>query len=440
MDGDPGKNFRRNRTIAIGSVLVLLLTFSFLFLYHPHTGDAAWYASGGTWLYRRQITIDHTKVSGTSNLANFPVLISVSDPDFKSAANGGKVGKSDGTDILFTSADGATKLAHEIESYSSTTGQVLAWVNVPAVSPTSDTVLYMYYGNASAPDMQGITPTHFVVWDSNYVGVWHMKDGAGSILTDSTVKGNDGTLQNSPIWTTSGEIANALSFNGTNQYVSVPDVALLEIPGSWTVEAWVNPTALPGSGGRAKIMERDDSHGYGNYAIALDNAASCPSGLAWRVMFSDTAGATYQVCDYTTVSTGTWYHIVGVWDSSSNSLSLYVNGVLAGTQNFSGHTPDPQTGGDLEIANEYLNSFYLSGIVDEPRVSTTVRSADWIKTEYSNQSSSTTFAALGARQAQTPQDANGTAVSRVNVRAGVGGGRASPTVPSINVHGKVNFR
>ena len=33
----------------------------------------------------------------------------------ETVANGGNVGKCDGSDILFTASDGATKLAHEIE-------------------------------------------------------------------------------------------------------------------------------------------------------------------------------------------------------------------------------------------------------------------------------------------------------------------------------------
>jgi hypothetical protein len=71
-------------------------------------------------------------------LANFPVLVSVTDANLKSLGNGGNVGKNDGTDILFTASDGATKLAHEIESYNAGTGQLIAWVSVPTVSPTAD--------------------------------------------------------------------------------------------------------------------------------------------------------------------------------------------------------------------------------------------------------------------------------------------------------------
>ena len=62
------------------------------------------------WPYRKSITIDHTHVASPGQ-SSFPVLISVtSDPDLSAHA------RPDGNDLLFTSADGVTKLSHEIES------------------------------------------------------------------------------------------------------------------------------------------------------------------------------------------------------------------------------------------------------------------------------------------------------------------------------------
>lgn len=72
-------------------------------------GGAGWY--NPAWTNRKAITINHNLV--TSNLNDFPMLFSATnDANLRSVANGGSVGKSDGTDILFTSADGTTKLNH----------------------------------------------------------------------------------------------------------------------------------------------------------------------------------------------------------------------------------------------------------------------------------------------------------------------------------------
>jgi hypothetical protein len=45
----------------------------------------------------------------------------VTDANLKTVTNGGGVGKSDETDILFTAFDGVTKLNHEMELYNGST-------------------------------------------------------------------------------------------------------------------------------------------------------------------------------------------------------------------------------------------------------------------------------------------------------------------------------
>jgi len=71
---------------------------------------SGWYDTA--WTNRKAITINHSKVSGSSSLSDFPMLFSVTDINLKTVATGGSTGKSDGTDLFFTSSDGATKLDH----------------------------------------------------------------------------------------------------------------------------------------------------------------------------------------------------------------------------------------------------------------------------------------------------------------------------------------
>jgi len=132
-----------------------------------------WYSS---WQLRKAITIDATKVSSGPH-TNFPVLVNLSsDSSLASRA------QADGDDILFTSSDGTTKLSHEIEKYGSSTGELVAWVKVPSLSSASNTVLYMYYGDASVASQQDATN----VWDSNYTGVWHLSETGTGTRYDST--------------------------------------------------------------------------------------------------------------------------------------------------------------------------------------------------------------------------------------------------------------
>jgi hypothetical protein len=89
----------------------------------------------------------------------------------------------DGGDIVFAT-DAGIKLDHEIEHYAG--GSLVAWVSVPNLSSTVDTVLYMYYGNAGASDQQN----EEAVWSPDYVMVQHLEEEATPKLGWRKYEGN----------------------------------------------------------------------------------------------------------------------------------------------------------------------------------------------------------------------------------------------------------
>ena len=111
--------------------------------------------------------IDHTKVPNTDQI-NFPLLFNTTDPSLATTANGGHVQNLNGYDIFFsTDPTGQTKLDYEMEQYNPVTGQVIAWIRIPTLSHTTDTVVYMFYGNSAITTSQR-NPTG--VWDASYSG------------------------------------------------------------------------------------------------------------------------------------------------------------------------------------------------------------------------------------------------------------------------------
>ncbi|MDP3963363.1 MAG: LamG domain-containing protein, partial [bacterium] len=97
------------------------------------TGGDSWYSND--WGFRKEIEIDKNKVAGAAT--SFPVLINSTLWEWKHTSSGGHVGNTSGWDFLFTGSDGTTKLDHEIEKYASSTGELIAWVDVPFLSSTS---------------------------------------------------------------------------------------------------------------------------------------------------------------------------------------------------------------------------------------------------------------------------------------------------------------
>ena len=83
------------------------------------------------------------------------------------------------------------------------------------------------------------------------VAAYGFDAGSRDDHSDQSGNGNNGTLGNTT-WAgaTAGRFGNALSFNGTNAYVTVPDSASLDLTNGMTLETWVRPTTLAAAGGR----------------------------------------------------------------------------------------------------------------------------------------------------------------------------------------------
>jgi hypothetical protein len=345
----------------------------------------AWYNT--VWLYRKKITIDATKISGTQT--NFPYLFSSTDNDLRYTGSGGHVGKSDGTDIVFTDSDGITKLSHEIENYTSSTGALVAWVKIPSITSASNKILYIYYGNAAASDQQNVTGT----WDSNYFSVWHLNIN----LNDSTTQANNGTAQGGGPTTTTGKISGGRSFDGITNYMSTANsYANSTYLNNSTVEVWVNTT---GTNGASILAAESNQTGTGStgydYRLYVDNGGAVRFGT-WNGVSTDMV-----VSPASTYNNGAWYYIVAVSDSSAGLNRIYINGTQVNTVSRS----------TINTLTEYLRlgsykgagwansgDGYYSGLLDEVRVSNTARSAGWILTSYNSQNSPSTFYSLGSEE------------------------------------------
>src|SRR5207244_8901615 len=196
---------------------------------------------GPTTACQRTLTIDHTKVPSTQS--NFTVLVNLTDPALKTVANGGHVANANGYDIgLYADSGETTKLKWEVEKYDGVTGNLIAWVKIPSVSSSTDTVFYLMYGNSAINTDQSDPPN---TWDSNFKGVWHMADSAANTtIKESTVTGANGTNNaNTSTKTATGQIGNALSYNGSTDgsfaaiKLSATNIATISFWRKWTTNA-----------------------------------------------------------------------------------------------------------------------------------------------------------------------------------------------------------
>jgi hypothetical protein len=339
------------------------------------TVQPSWYDLG--WGYRKRITVNHTRVQ--ANLTAFSVLISLtSDSDLASHA------QSNGNDILFTSSNGVTKLSHEIEKYTSSNGELVAWVKVPSLSSSVDTDLYMYYGNPTCGSQQDKTN----VWDTNFKGVWHLKEdpsGTAPQMKDTTSNGNNGTSYGT--MTTSdqvaGKINGSLDFDGSNDEIQCGNAASLRITTALTIEAWTKTSSTGAI--RGIVNKQVDTSPYNGYQLRKysDN----------KFRFAIGNPSSYYAASDSAYTDSNWHYIVGVRRSGTNYL--YVDGVQQ-AQTFSQSITD--SGNNFDIGRAYVTytGYWWSGQIDEVRVSNTGRNASWIATCYNNQNSPSTFYSVGS--------------------------------------------
>ncbi|HEY6350972.1 MAG TPA: DUF2341 domain-containing protein, partial [Candidatus Angelobacter sp.] len=347
--------------------------------------------ASGVFSYHRPITISHTQVPN-SDQTNFPVLISGVYSYLATVGNGGKVQSANGYDIVFTAdAEGMVKLDHEVETYDPATGTIRCWVRIPTLSHTTDTVIYLQYGSSS---ISTSTQNPAGVWDTNYVGVWHLANGSTLNPADSTANQNNGT--NNGATPTTGQIDGAAAFNGSSQFVSLPQLGTFSDTSALTLSAWVNPNS--GSGVQ-KVIALTGNTGSVSGTPVYTFVANLNANNGKFV--AETGKAHFSTDDATApnaFTTGQWSYLSGTFDGSK--VTLYVNGVNQATALYSSADVLSFINGNGWSIGQYVEDGaaqqWWNGSIDEVRVSSSLRSPDWIATEYNNQSSPSTFYSVGA--------------------------------------------
>jgi methionine-rich copper-binding protein CopC len=182
------------------------------------------------------------------------------------------------------------------------------------------------------------------------VAAYGFNEGSGSTVTDSSGRGNNGTISGAT-WV-NGLSGKALSFNGTSNWVTVADSNSLDLTSGMTLEAWVKPSAL-NDFSTVIMKERTGDLVYSLYAA--DGQGNPPSSYM---------SGTRSVVGLSPLTLNSWSHLAVTYDDSN--LVLYVNGVLIATQNLPGGITTST--GALRIGGNSIWGEFFNGLVDEVRV------------------------------------------------------------------------
>jgi hypothetical protein len=204
------------------------------------------------------------------------------------------------------------------------------------------------------------------VWDNGQVGIWHMTEGTGSTVADSTSKNNNGTITGAA-WTSSGKIGKALSFDGTNDYADLPVSDITYTAG--TVLVWFNRT---GPSISSFEMIAEEYVNGSRYYIVTD-----PSG---NILFRSGPNVQVDAGDYTN---GEWYLAALSWNSSK--YSCYVNGskIINEANTTLAYSPE-----SFQIGAQNGNSVFFNGRIDNMMIYNRILTDSEIKFIYFNQNAS----------------------------------------------------
>ena len=377
---------KKNKTISL-LIIFLFLFLSFSILLNVEVKGSLWYNT--SWKYSKKITIDHTKVTGT--LSYIPILFINTSSSFSHAQN-------DGDDFIFMNYDNTSRYNHEIENF--TSNRLIAWVNITSLSSTTDTIIYLYYGNPSCSNQQNYTK----VWTGKYLTVYHMNDTATTgYIHESTSNNNIGIKGGSLAKSTSGKIGDCQNFDGINDIVNSTNTIALG-KGVWTFEAWVKSSGYGLYDGTYGILGAICPSTANPYMMVDIRTVSSKSRFRSYMDNAGTHGYSYTNSLPTTFS-NTWIHVVVVKNNTATAkFMIYVNGSADYTIISNVDTAWTLTTYYLTLGCSGHNYPYTSGVnhltclkgqLDEVRLSNVVLTNTWISTEYNNQNSPSTFLSVG---------------------------------------------
>ncbi|MBY0310038.1 DUF2341 domain-containing protein [Patescibacteria group bacterium] len=354
--------------------------------------SGSWYGSG--WTKRISVTVQSSQVPTT--LTDFPVYINLSNlPDaFFSGV------RSDGGDIRMTTADGVTEVPVEVVAINTVakTGEV--HFKAPTISSSTNTVFYVYYGNASAAtNTASSTFGRNNVWTNGYEAVYHLETIPTGLMVDSTQNARNltsfGAMDGSD--SVPAVLGNGIDFDGVNDYLANAGFVWPNASNTITVTAWNNVSTAETK--NANLFGFTESGGQ-------RIAAHGPWGDAVLYWDFGTAGVPGRVTTSYASYRDKWTHMGLISPGAGGgNMSIFLDGAFIASS-AAGDPSATLTGFSLGSLGA---SQYHDGRIDEFRIASVARTGGWMTTERNNQASSTTFYAVSGeelRRQRTFTDSN----------------------------------
>jgi len=227
--------------------------------------------------------------------------------------------------------------------------------------------------------------TAFIEWNRSLIGWWRFNGESGENSTffrDWSSWGNNGACSgvNCPSFT-SGKFGNALDFDGSNDYVTVPNSAILN-PSNITLEVWFNANS-GGLEGQKPLIQKPytiRAAPYYQYMLSLADTIGSPKAAEFYLTINGVLR--YVEIKNLSYNYGQWHYLAGTYDGST--MKMYLDGNIVGTTPIVGTISSYDTilefGAYPNVVPSSSNVF--NGKLDEARIHSRALSPEEIKASY----------------------------------------------------------
>jgi hypothetical protein len=152
------------------------------------------------------------------------------------------------------------------------------------------------------------------------VGIWLFDEGSGDVAQDSSVNGNDGTL-NGPEWTNQSKFGDALEFDSAGSYIEFATGESMKTQ-QLTFMAWFNTRKLDGYG--HIIQTGNDWDDIAGYVVRVHQTGYAQAALAFA------SGNVATWLNGPGLEADTWYHMAITFDGTDAIMYLDGENVASG--------------------------------------------------------------------------------------------------------------
>jgi hypothetical protein len=383
------------------------------------------------WGKYKQVAIN-TKATGanvTGAVTNFPVLIRLTVSNAADIFTGADAAMGDGADIRVSTADGLTAVPYELERYDTANKVAEIWALASSVAGNDSVNAFRVYWKK--PGSTSASSTNVFTSSNGYVGAWQFGNASSTDPRPASVAGAPPAIIRNGLSSFEGLIGKADSLGPTGvgagnasdptsgRYVDLGRnetfadrnyAGFSDFTAGFSYSIWlriashtnfariismaVDSTAnVSATASRITFLLRQNSADPANFAVRWTSAIGTSNGgnLVANNTTTPTGTASYDL--------NQWTHMFVTKAGGTSAVNYYKNGVLFATTSGTGADAANTARNSVWIGRTGMSTDgWLTGLVDHTTLSTTVRSADFIKLSYETQKAGAIAVTLGTTE------------------------------------------